>query len=112
MSILKSPKKPFVDLKSKYILKRQQQPILCFLSLSENPILGVCCEQVLLLLNQAQAESEICQEKFPIQNLKCQQGSTDIGRSGPSLKSDSGRAERKSHFSSFQTSEGFVLVFF
>lgn len=71
----------------------------------------MCYEQVLLLLIQAQAESEICQEEFPIQNLKCQQGSTDIGRSCPSLKSHSGRAERKSHFSSFQTSEGFVLVF-
>jgi len=53
MLVLKRPKKALVDLKSKYILKRQQQPMLCFLSLSENPILSVCCEQVLLLLIQA-----------------------------------------------------------
>lgn len=72
---------------------------MCFLSLSGKPILGAYCEQVLLLI-QAQAESEICQEKFPIQDLKWQQGSTDTGRSCPSLKSHSGRAERKSHFSS------------
>lgn len=58
VSIKKSQKKVLVDLKSKYILKRQQQPILCFLSLSEKPLLGVCCEQALLLLIQAQAESE------------------------------------------------------
>lgn len=56
--LLKRAKNVLVDLKSKYILKRQQQPILCFLSLSEKPLLGVCCEQALLLLIQAQSESE------------------------------------------------------
>lgn len=110
ITIKKCPQK-FLHLKSKSILKRQQQPILCLLSLSENPIPGVCCEQVLLVLIQAQSESEICQDKFPRQNLKCQQGSADTGRSCPSLESHSGRAESKSHFSSFQTSEGFVLRF-